>query len=125
MEKDVDTLSRLPEFGFEALEVYKSTLDINRALSEGQRLAEIQRKKAEYEAEQEKLKAEKEAKKAAEFQKKEEDLPGQIGFADAKSFEECVARERQWVSFQANLTTEDALALKAFFNSRNIEFKAI
>lgn len=40
-------------------------------------------------------------------------------------FEECVARERQWVSFQANLTTEDALALKAFFNSRNIEFKAI
>lgn len=148
VEKDVDTLSRLPEFGFEALEVYKSTLDINRALSEGQRLAEIQKKKAEHEAEQARLKAEKEAKKAAEFQKKEEDLPGQIGFTDAKSFEECmnppetemakcvtgiekevfeecVARERQWVSFQANLTTEDALALKAFFNSRNIEFKAI
>lgn len=134
VEKDVDTLSKLPEFGFEALEVYKSTLDINRALNEGQRLAEIQRKKAEYEAEQEKLKAEKEAKKAAEFQKKEEDLPGQIGFTDAKSFEECMnppetdmgkCVERQWVAFAANLTTEDALALKAFFNSRNIEFKAI
>ena len=69
VEKDVDTLSKLPEFGFEALEVYKSTLDINRALNEGQRLAEIQRKKAEYEAEQEKLKAEKEAKKAADLLK--------------------------------------------------------
>ncbi len=56
VEKDVDTLSRLPEFGFEALEVYKSTLDINRALSEGQRLAEIQKKKAEHEAEQARLK---------------------------------------------------------------------
>ena len=35
VEKDVDTLSKLPKFGFEALVVYKSTLDINRALSEG------------------------------------------------------------------------------------------
>ena len=32
---------------------------------------------------------------------------------------------KQWVAFQALLSTEDALALKEFFNSRNIEFKAV
>lgn len=140
-EKDLATLSNLPEFGFEAKEVYKSTLDINRALNEGKRLAEIQKRKLE-----EERKAA-EAKKAAE-QKENEQLTGQIGFTDAKSFEECmnppetemgqciesierqafeecVARERQWVAFKANLTTEDALALKAFFESRNIEFKPL
>ena len=141
VEKDVDTLSKLPKFGFEALVVYKSTLDINRALSEGQRLAEIQKKKAEHEAEQARLKAEKEAKKAAEFQEKEDDLPGQIGFTDAKSFEECmnppVAKQNEvvssagvkefpvWIAFKALLTTADALALKEFFDSRNIEFKPL
>lgn len=141
VEKDVDTLSKLPKFGFEALEVYKSTLDINRALSEGQRLAEIQKKKAEHEAEQARLKAEKEAKNEAEFQKKEDDLPGQIGFTDAKSFEECmkppVAEQNEavspsgvkelpvWIAFKAFLTTADALALKEFFDSRNIEFKPL
>lgn len=141
-EKDLATLSNLPEFGFEAKEVYKSTLDINRALNEGKRLAEIQKRK-----EEEYRRAE-EARKAAEAKKDDEQLPGQIGFADAKSFEECmnpsetemgqciegierqafeecVARERQWVSFKANLTTDDALALKAFFESRNIEFRPL
>lgn len=38
-------------------------------------------------------------------------------------FEECVARERQWVSFQANLTTEDALALKAFSIAETLNSK--
>lgn len=141
-EKDLATLSNLPEFGFEATEVYKSTLDINRALNEGKRLAEIQRRKAE-----EERKAA-EAKKTAAEQKENEQIQGQIEFTDAKSFEECmnppetemgqciesierqafeecVARERQWVAFKANLTTEDALALKAFFESRNIEFKPL
>lgn len=141
-EKDLATLSNLSEFGFEATEVYKSTLDINRALNEGKRLAEIQRRKAE-----EERKAA-EAKKTAAEQKENEQIQGQIEFTDAKSFEECmnpskiemgqciesierqafeecVARERQWVAFKANLTTEDALALKAFFESRNIEFKPL
>ena len=33
--------------------------------------------------------------------------------------------EHQWISFKAYLSSADALALKEFFNSRNIEFKAI
>lgn len=42
---EVATISSLPEFSFEALEIYKKTLDLNQAIAEGQRLAEIQKKK--------------------------------------------------------------------------------
>lgn len=37
---DVVTISKLPEFKFEAMEVYRKTLDMNQAIQEGQRLAE-------------------------------------------------------------------------------------
>ena len=55
---DLETLDKLPEFSFEAVEVYKQTLDINRAIAEGQRLSDIQKRKQEAEAA--KLKAEEE-----------------------------------------------------------------
>lgn len=41
--RDMATLAALPEFGFEAQQVYISTFDINKALAEGQRMAQIQR----------------------------------------------------------------------------------
>ena len=71
-------------------------------------------------------------------------MPGQMEFTDAKSFEQCMnppveeippheafetlrndSIQKQWVSFSALLSTEDALALRAFFESRNIEFKPV
>lgn len=117
IKNDLATLSNLPEFGFEATEVYKSTLDINKALNEGCRLSEIQKRKAEHEAEQARLKAEAELKKAEPQPK-----PAQEGFMHPPVEE---APAKQWVSFSALLSTEDAMALKAFFESRQIEFKAI
>lgn len=114
IEKDIATLSDLPEFGFEAKEVYKTTLDINKALNEGRRLSEIQKRKAEHEAEQSRLKAEEEARKADP-----QPQPAQEGFMNQPE------QEKEWISFAALLSTEDALALKEFFESRNIEFKAI
>ena len=39
---EVSTINSLPEFSFEALENYKKTLDLNMAIAEGQRLADIQ-----------------------------------------------------------------------------------
>ena len=60
---DIAAVNALPEFSFEALEVYKNTLDVSKAIQEGHRLADIQRRKAEYEA---KRKAEEEARKEAE-----------------------------------------------------------
>lgn len=44
---DMKTLADLPEYGFEALEMYKTTVDIRQALNEANRLAELAKKKAE------------------------------------------------------------------------------
>lgn len=134
---DLDTLQNLPEFGFESTEVYKSTLDLNRALNEGRRLSEIAKAKAAHEAEM-KARAEEQARLAAEAEARKQE---EAKFAEAMNppveecdiphevFEDCrqnqKAPAKQWVRFQALMTTEDALALKAFFESRNIEFKAV
>ena len=56
---DVATIGNLPGFSFEAMEVYKKTLDLNKAILEGQRLAEIQKRKQQYEEEQKRIAEEK------------------------------------------------------------------
>lgn len=48
---EVKTINDLPAFGFEALAVYKETLDITKAITEGQRLERIQKEKEAHEAE--------------------------------------------------------------------------
>lgn len=60
IDRNIETLERLDAFSFEAKEEYFRTLDINRAIAEGQRQADIQRRKEEAR----KL-AEEEARKAA------------------------------------------------------------
>lgn len=71
---DVLTLHELNDYRFEALEVYKQTLDLNAAVREGKRLLEIQKAKeeqlvreAEAKAERDRIaaEAEKKAKEAA------------------------------------------------------------
>lgn len=137
-------LSNLPEFGFEALQVYKSTLDVAKAVNEAQRMAQIQKAKVEREAELARMAAEAEERRKAEEEKKaaavapveQEEIPGQASFTDAESFNRYAeqvkqeepqqeAQQKEWISFQALMTVDDALALKAFFESRNIEFKAV
>lgn len=122
--RDLETLAALPEFGYEAKMVYLSTHDINKALAEGQRMAQVQKQKAEYEAAQ--------ARKAAEEARKQQAeqaavAAGETAFNNAPDVAAQVPMEpaKQWVSFQALLSTEDALALKAFFEERNIEFKPV
>lgn len=130
---DVLTLHNLPEFGFEATEVYKQTLDINKAIKEAQRMTEIAKAKAEAEA---KKKAAEEARKAEEERKAKEIKEEQTVIAPAEPNEQAVTpsepvqsadstQERMVVRFEVLLTTEDAYALKEFFKSRSIEFKAI
>lgn len=132
---DLQTLSGLPEFAFEASEVYKTTLDMNKAISEGKRLSEIARRKAEHE-EAMKAKAEAEAQARAEAEaraKAEEIQPDtdlntlESGAYTVRDTREDAPKpiEKEWISFKALLSTEDALALRDFFNSKKIEFKAI
>ena len=115
IEKDLATLAELPEFAFEAKEVYKHTLDLNQAIGEGKRLAEIQKRKAEAEA------AMQNAAKAAECMAK----AAVNATVMVQQFADAAEPEKHWISFRAFLSTEDALALKDFFTARNIQFEAI
>lgn len=110
--EELSTLSNLPEFAFEATEVYKSTLDINKAILEGQKLAETAKRKANFEAEIARRKAEENLQEAKELAASKESIAS----------DEPV---RAWMSFKANLTLEDAKALKTFFAIRKIEFERI
>lgn len=117
---DLATLASLPEFGFEASEEYKRTLDINRAIAEGRRLAEIQKRKAEQEA----------ARKAAEEAEAKANDIGIATFGNAPDITEQIPIEeeeinKQWLAFRALLSVEDAQALKELFLTRNIKFEAI
>lgn len=92
INNNVATLNALPEFGFEALEEYKRTLDFNKALLEGQRLADIQKRKEEAQkiAEENAQKAQEEALKAKddEIVKSEEKAEikpiSELPFADSE-----------------------------------------
>mgnify|MGYP004458517895 CR=1 FL=1 len=143
------TLSQLPEFGFEATEVFKETLDINKAISEAKRMSEIAKAKAEAEARrkaaEEARKAAEEARKAAEEarRKAEEERKAQERAAEeqraamaqamtpSEDVQQAPVQESQLepqkmiVKFEVELTTEDATALREFFQSRNIAFRAI
>ena len=126
IESDLSTLSNLPEFGFEAVEVYKTTLDMNRAISEAKRMSEIAKAKAEREAEQARLAAEAEAKKQEEVVcTHTESEVAQSFVEDVEPVKEQLPPAKQLVKFAAYLSVEDAEALKAFFLSRQIEFRAI
>lgn len=130
---DVKTLESLPEFSFEALECYKQNLDLNRAIAEGQRLADIQRRKAEAAAAVEAARLAAEAEKAAAEEKIEEiaeqvESYGTASAGDVIEAAQTLAKQfpaKQWVAFEALLSTEDAQALKAFCDSRQIEIRAI
>lgn len=102
IENDLNTLSSLEAYSFEAIEEYKRSLDVGKAIAEGQRLVDIQKRKEEMErrkAEQERIQKENERKaqelaqqlakqeqqkKLEEQQQtdKEENLPEQMKITD-------------------------------------------
>lgn len=149
IEQDVATLSDLPEFAFEAIETYKTTLDLNKSIAEGHRLAEIQKRKAEQEkarAERERLRKEKEEERArlAAMATPEEIVESAEAYREAANVggvhmseelsmqyqakEETVQSPNEmptYVCFKALLTVAQALELKEFFESRDIEFSRI
>lgn len=123
---DVTTINSLKEYSFEALEHYKKTLDLAGAIAEGQRLADIQKRKLEHEAE---VKAREElAKKQAEERAKAEaevNLHEELEEVSQEEPQQAVEVKRQWIKFVALLSKDDALALKEFCDNRGIEIKSI
>lgn len=122
---DILTLKQLPEFGFEATEVYKNTLDINKAINEAKRMSEIAKAKTQREA-AERAKAEEQARKREEAEK-QKDIAPEPADKEKQIFEDKTINqpEKEWVSFKCLLTIEDAQALGAFFKSRNISYEQI
>ena len=120
---DVLAIRALPEFAFEAMEVYKDTLDLPKAIAEGNRLADIARRKAEYEAE----KAERVAKeqRLAEQIQNEIVQPQMAESVQQSVLEPAAEPVKEWVAFKCLLSVEDAQALAEFFRGRNIAFEQI
>lgn len=140
IENELKTLSDLPEFAFEAIETYKTTLDLNQSIAEGHRLSEMQKCKAEQErikAEQEKARAEQERLRREQEEQKRlnqmavqavaDMLPDNCALVgnDGKIVEPTPKEMPTYVCFKALLTVAQALELKEFFESRNIEFSRI
>lgn len=134
IQADVETINALPGFSFEAMDVYTKSLDLAAAIAEGQRLADIQRRKAEAEAAR---KAAEEAKKAADALKAAESAKTteveQIPTEAQKTPPEAAqshteAKEAQpaarWVAFEAYLTTEQAFELRDYLKNREIPFRS-
>lgn len=110
---DLHTIDALPEFSFEAKEVYKQTLDLNKAITEAQRMSAIQKAKEEAQRQAEE-KARQEVQTYEPIPEVEEPAP-----------EVKPQAEGQWVRFEALLTVEQAKALKDFFEKLNIMFRPI
>lgn len=121
------TLSQLPEFGFEATEVFKETLDINKAISEAKRMSEIAKAKAEAEARRKAEEERKAQEKAAEEQRAvmAQAMTPPENVQPAPVEESRPEPQKMVVKFEVELTTDDAAALRDFFQSRNITFRAI
>ena len=130
VKKDLATLSEIEDFGFEATEVYKTTLDINKALAEGIRLSEIQKRKAaeaarKAEEERQRMEAavqpqpqtwENAAQPEPYWQPEE---PAQV-VKDAQQMEFPV-----WVNFSVLVTTPQAQALATFCRQQGIQIRKI
>lgn len=117
IRKDLDVVDSLPSYIFEARECYLDTFDLARAVSEAHRLQEQAEKRTAWEAEQQKRKEEAAAAAAVR--------PTQVmtNINDPDNIENLPAR--QWVSFQAFLSADEAKALGAWLRINGIKYKAI
>lgn len=119
------TIRNLPEFSFEAMETYKKTLDLTQAIQEGQRLSEIQKKKAAYEeeqrrkAEEEKARKQEEEAEKASVNQQEEKQPEAV-----EEREEPIEQPEKIVrlDFRVWGTREQLLALRNYMKDNHLKF---
>lgn len=120
---DVHTIKSLPEFSFEAMEEYKQSLSLVQAINEGQRLVEIQKRKAAQEEER-RRKEERAAAEEAERKAVEKALAEAVAEemeAPAKPVE--VIQEPVYtLDFRVTATKEQLDLLKGFLRQNNITY---
>ena len=126
---DVTTINNLPEFSFEAMEVYKKSLDLTTAIQEGQRLSEIQKRKAAYEEEQRRKAAEEaERKKQEEQEKLQQPTASEIPTHSVEKNQETENSEKiaepkiMQLDFRVWGTKEQLMGLRQYLIGNNIKF---
>jgi hypothetical protein len=105
------------------LEEYKRTLDLSKAISEGKRLADIQKRKEE--AERQKAELEK-AMKEEEERIQEEPTKAEAPIEEPTPTQtEENETPRTWIGFKAYLSKEEAHELGEFIKAHNIKIQQI
>ena len=123
--RDLEIISKMPRYAFEATEVYKSTLDLNKAIAEGENMARIAeaKKQAEIEeqrrAEEARLRAEEEARRKAD-----EEKAASFGLTP-KAAEPTPAEPTFEVAFKVRVTKQQAKELADFCTAHGIELQKI
>lgn len=126
--EEVGMISRLPEFSFEAMEVYKKTLDLTQAIKKGQELADIQKRKEEafarQKAEEERRKAEEAAaaREVSENQEETADTQNAPKRAEENDYTRVVSEPVMRIDFRVWGTKEQILALRDYMKQNNLKF---
>ena len=110
VENALNTLDCLPEYSFEAKDIYKKTLDVTKAIAEANRLVDVANRKAEEEKRKAELKAQEEVTTKTQ-------APSNLEKPNKPASVKC------WVGFEAYLSDDEAKKLAGYFKLNNIKFR--
>ena len=137
---DLQTLENLPEYSFEAIEMYKTNLNINQALNQARYLVELAKRKAEEKEkkERERLAIEQARKQEEEEREKAKQADLEIDTKEPQTSEQSDKLEptifetyedenieREWIGFEVFVSMNEVLKIKEFFKSNNIEIRRV
>ena len=139
---DLQTLEGLTEYSFEAIEMYKTNLNINQALNQARYLVELAKRKAaeQEKKERERLAAEQARKQEEEEREKAKQADLEIDTKEPQTSEqsdkleptifeteiyEDESIEREWIGFEVFVSMNEVLKIKEFFKSNNIEIRRV
>ena len=106
--KDLEIISKMPYY-FEAKETYKLSLDLNKALAEGERQAQVQ-----------------EAKRQEAIRKAQEEIEARKHLEELNNLPKAEATEPTYeIAFKCKVTKSQAIALKDFCTKNGIELQKI
>ena len=111
--KDLEIISKMPNYSFEAKEAYKASLDLNKALAEGERMAQVQEAKR-----QEALRKAQEEIEARKHLEELNNLPKAEATVEA-------TEPTYEIAFKCKVTKTQAIALKDFCTAHGIELQKI
>ena len=111
--KDLEIISKMPNYSFEAKEAYKASLDLNKALAEGERMAQVQEAKRQ--------EALRKAQEEIEVRKHLEELNN---LPKAEATVEATEPTYE-IAFKCKVTKSQAIALKDFCTAHGIELQKI